>query len=82
MVIQIYDETNDEMIGFICSLNSKIGIENGTLYSYLSYECYEIMRYKELILNAKEYFIKRVKYFIKEIEIVENTDCCYINVII
>lgn len=81
MVIEIFDPEQDEMVGFICSLSSKVlNTPEGTVFSYVSYECFEIRRYEQLLKQAKEYFVNKKKYNIKELEVKEDKEFYFINI--
>lgn len=81
MVIEIFDPEQDEMVGFICSLSSKVlNTLKGTVFSYVSYECFEIRRYDKLLKQAKEFFVNKKKHIIKELEVKEDKEFCFINI--
>ena len=82
MVIEFYDKSQDEKIGFICSLLYKtINTKSSTLYSYKCFECFEVLKYKELLYSANEFYINKVKFYIDTIEIKETTDYCLIEIL-
>lgn len=82
MVIEFYDKSQDEKIGFICSLLYKtINTKSSTLYCYKCFECFEVLKYKELLYSANEFYINKVKFYIDTIEIKETTDYCLIEIL-
>jgi hypothetical protein len=81
MVIEFYDPEQDETVGFICSLSSKtLNTPEGTVFSYVSYECFEIRRYDKLLKEAKEFFVNKTKHIIKELKVLEDKEFCFINI--
>lgn len=81
MVIEIFDPEQDEMVGFICSLSSKIlNTPEGTVFSYVSYECFEIQRYEPLLKQAKEFFVNKKRHVIKDLEVLPEKEFYFINI--